>query len=83
MQVDVSDEGIGIAPECIPYLFQRFYRTEAAVERGVGGTGLGLALVKEAVEKLHGEVRVQSCPNQGSTFTVMLPIADTRREAQE
>lgn len=83
VQLDVSDEGIGIAPECIPYLFHRFYRTEAAVERGVGGTGLGLALVKEAVEKLHGEVQVQSQPDKGSTFTVMLPIADAPREAQD
>ncbi len=76
--VDVADEGIGIAPESVPYLFQRFYRTEAAVEQGIGGSGLGLALVREAVEKLGGEVRVQSRPGEGTTFSVFLPAAEER-----
>ncbi len=79
MQIDVTDDGIGIAPESIPYLFQRFYRTQEAVERGIGGTGLGLALVKEAVDKLGGEILVSSVPKRGSTFSVLLPIADLSR----
>jgi PAS domain S-box-containing protein len=78
VQLEVADEGIGISPESVPYLFQRFYRTRAAVERGIGGTGLGLALVKEAVEKLEGDISVQSRPGHGSTFTVRLPIADQK-----
>jgi signal transduction histidine kinase len=75
VQVDVSDEGIGIAPESIPHLFERFYRTEEAVERGIGGTGLGLALVKETIEGLGGSVTVTSRPDEGTTFRVVLPIA--------
>ena len=72
--VEVSDEGIGIRPESIPYLFQRFYRTETAVEQGIGGTGLGLALVKEAAEKIGGEIHVESQAGRGSTFSVLLPL---------
>jgi PAS domain S-box-containing protein len=74
IEIDISDEGIGITPESIPYLFQRFYRTEAAVEQGIGGTGLGLSLVKEAVEKLGGNISVHSQPGRGSTFRVALPV---------
>jgi len=73
IQVDICDEGIGIAPESIPHIFQRFYRTRAAVELGIGGTGLGLSLVKETVEKLGGEVQVRSQAGRGSTFSVLLP----------
>ncbi len=75
VQIDVADEGIGIAPESIPHLFERFYRTKAAVERGIGGTGLGLALVKETIEGLGGSVTVTSRPDEGTTFRVVLPIA--------
>ena len=74
VQVDVSDQGIGITPESLPHLFQRFYRSKAAVELGIGGTGLGLALVKETVEKLGGQIRVQSWPGRGSAFSVVLPV---------
>jgi PAS domain S-box-containing protein len=75
VQVDVADEGIGMAPESIPHLFERFYRTKEAVERGIGGTGLGLALVKETIEGLGGSVTVTSRPDEGTTFRVVLPIA--------
>ncbi len=75
VQVEVADEGIGIAPESIPHLFERFYRTKEAVERGIGGTGLGLALVKETIEGLGGSVTVTSRPDEGTTFRVVLPIA--------
>jgi two-component system phosphate regulon sensor histidine kinase PhoR len=81
IQIDISDQGIGIASESIPYLFQRFYRTEAAVEQGIGGTGLGLSLVKEAVEKLGGTISVRSWPGRGSTFRVMLPVGARPRAA--
>jgi PAS domain S-box-containing protein len=74
IQIEIRDEGIGIAPESMPHLFQRFYRAQAAVERGIGGSGLGLALVREAVEKIGGEISVQSQVNKGSTFSVVLPV---------
>ncbi|MBN1319195.1 MAG: GAF domain-containing protein [Anaerolineales bacterium] len=75
VQIEISDEGIGISSESMPHLFQRFYRTKATVELGIGGTGLGLALVKEATERLGGTISVESEPEKGSTFTVQLPIA--------
>jgi PAS domain S-box-containing protein len=75
VRIEISDDGIGIAPESMPHLFQRFYRAQAAVERGIGGSGLGLALVKEAVEKIGGEISVCSQVNKGSTFSVMLPVS--------
>ena len=79
IEIEISDEGIGIAPESMPHLFQRFYRAQAAVERGIGGSGLGLALVREAVEKIGGEIQVCSQLNQGSTFKVTLPVAEADR----
>ena len=81
IEIDVCDEGIGIAPESIPHLFQRFYRTKAAVERGIGGTGLGLALVKETIEKLGGAVRVTSQLGKGSTFHVFIPLVNPVQES--
>ncbi len=74
--VDVRDDGIGIPPESMTYLFQRFYRTETAVEQGIGGSGLGLALVKEATEKIGGTIQVSSRASRGSTFTVTLPLGN-------
>jgi two-component system phosphate regulon sensor histidine kinase PhoR len=76
IQIEISDQGIGIPAESMPHLFQRFYRTKATVELGIGGTGLGLALVKEATERLGGNISVASEPEKGSTFTVQLPIAN-------
>lgn len=75
IQIYIKDEGIGITPESFPHLFQRFYRTKATVELGIGGTGLGLALVKEATERLGGEITVESQPGKGSTFTLKLPVS--------
>jgi signal transduction histidine kinase/PAS domain-containing protein len=67
----VRDEGIGIAPEHLPRLFGRFER--AVSERHYGGLGLGLYITRTLVEALGGQVRVESAPGQGSTFTVELP----------
>jgi two-component system phosphate regulon sensor histidine kinase PhoR len=76
IEIEIGDDGIGIAPESMPHLFQRFYRAQAAVERGIGGSGLGLALVKEAVEKIGGEISVTSQINFGSTFRVVIPVPE-------
>jgi PAS domain S-box-containing protein len=76
IEIEISDDGIGIAPESMPHLFQRFFRAQAAVERGIGGSGLGLALVREAVEKIGGEIAVCSQLDKGSTFTVVLPVTE-------
>jgi two-component system phosphate regulon sensor histidine kinase PhoR len=69
----VADDGIGIAPEHLPRLTERFYRVSAKDSRERGGTGLGLAIVKHIVNRHHGELQVVSMPGKGSTFTVRLP----------
>lgn len=69
----VADDGIGIAPEHLPRLTERFYRVSAKDSRERGGTGLGLAIVKHIVNRHLGELQVTSTPGKGSTFTVRLP----------
>jgi signal transduction histidine kinase/AraC-like DNA-binding protein len=72
LQIEVADSGVGIAPEELPLVFDRFFR--ASSRAGEAGSGLGLALVKELVELLEGKIHVESEAGAGSTFTVMLPI---------
>jgi two-component system sensor histidine kinase BaeS len=69
----VSDDGPGIAPEELPHLFERFYRTDRARARADGGTGLGLAIARQIVEAHGGEIAVDSRLGEGTTFTVRLP----------
>jgi signal transduction histidine kinase len=71
----VADRGVGIPPEAIPHLFGKFFRVDNEETRRVGGTGLGLALVKEIIEAHHGHVGVESVYGQGSTFTFTLPLS--------
>ena len=73
IEVLVQDEGIGIPGQAQPNLFKRFYRAQTAVERGIAGTGLGLYMVKEAIEKHQGTIEVHSVENEGTSFTVRLP----------
>jgi signal transduction histidine kinase len=72
-RVEVQDWGIGIAPEDAPRIFERFER--AVSSRHYGGLGLGLFITRQLVEALGGRIVVASAPQQGSTFTVMLPTA--------
>ncbi|MBM3131972.1 MAG: HAMP domain-containing protein, partial [Chloroflexi bacterium] len=72
--LEVTDTGVGIAPEHLPHLFDRFYRVDRARSRAGAGTGLGLAIVKEIAERHGGTVSVQSIPGKGSTFTVRLKL---------
>lgn len=72
--VKVSDTGIGIPKKHLGRVFERFYRVDEARNREVGGTGLGLAIVKSIVEAHGGRIEVESIPEQGSTFTVYLPL---------
>ena len=71
----VSDEGEGIAPEEIPYLFDRYQRQKSSELSGNHGTGLGLSFVNVVVEKHRGEITLRSRPGEGSAFTLKLPIA--------
>ena len=69
---------IGIDPEALPRVFERFYRVDAARSRSTGGTGLGLSIVKHVAADHGGEVSVWSTPGRGSTFTLRLPTSDYR-----
>jgi two-component system phosphate regulon sensor histidine kinase PhoR len=71
--VRVSDTGVGIAPEDLPRIFERFYK--GGRSRGGGGTGLGLAVVKHVVEAHGGTVSVESEPGRGSTFSFSIPAS--------
>lgn len=72
---EVTDTGPGIAPDDVPYIFDRFYRTDRARTRETGGSGLGLAIVQRLVEAQGGQVSVDSTVGEGSTFRVVLPVA--------
>jgi two-component system OmpR family sensor kinase/two-component system sensor histidine kinase BaeS len=71
----VSDTGPGIAPEDLPHVFERFWRSEKSRNRQTGGSGIGLALVKQLIEAHGGRVSVESTPGHGATFRVMLPTS--------
>ncbi len=70
----VSDSGMGMTAEQVANLFQKYYRTKDAQQRGIKGTGLGLYLVKQLVEAHGGRIEVKSQAGQGTTFSVYLPI---------
>lgn len=74
--LEVRDQGMGIAAEEVPRLFEEFYRTPAARASGTSGTGLGLAIVKSIVDHHNGSVAVESKPGEGTTFRVRLPAPD-------
>ena len=74
MQITVHDSGVGIAPEELGRIFDRFYQSDQTATRRFGGVGLGLHLVQELVRTLGGTVRVESEQGVGTTFTVGLPL---------
>jgi signal transduction histidine kinase len=76
VHLSVADQGIGIPPEEHERIFERFYQIDGSTTRRYGGTGLGLALVKEIAAAHRGQVSVQSSVNAGSTFTISLPISE-------
>ena len=76
--VSVRDYGPGIAAEHLPRLTERFYRVDVGESRAQGGTGLGLALVKHILNRHRGRLAIESQVGKGATFTVRLPIVETR-----
>jgi len=78
---DVCDTGIGIAPEKIPLLFERFTQADATITRQYGGTGIGLALVKELTTLMGGDISVKSALGQGTRFVINLPCGELMAEA--
>ena len=71
--INVTDTGIGISAEDLTHVFQKFYRADNSDTREIGGTGLGLYLVKQRVEAMGGRVWAQSVIGEGTTFYVSLP----------
>ncbi|MFC1893611.1 ATP-binding protein [Chloroflexota bacterium] len=75
LAISVADNGEGIAPEDLPHVFERFYRSGSSRARKEGGTGLGLAIVKQMVEAHGGNVRAESEAGIGSKFSILLPFS--------
>jgi two-component system phosphate regulon sensor histidine kinase PhoR len=73
VEIQVSDQGVGIESRHLPRIFERFYRVDTARSRAMGGTGLGLAIVKHIALAHRGGVAVESEPGRGSVFTIWLP----------
>lgn len=81
--IEVSDSGVGIGPNELEHLFDRFYRAQEARKGHYSGAGLGLAISKAIVDAHEGEIQVTSEPGQGSTFRVLLPVPDAEQPARE
>jgi signal transduction histidine kinase len=84
LRIDVQDVGLGIPPSEQARIFEKFYRLDAEMTRGVGGSGLGLYISREIVEQMGGLLSVRSRRGTGSTFTVTLPrtLSPTRPRAE-
>ena len=72
--IEVADEGLGIPEDERERIFEKFYRLDPQQTQGVGGSGLGLYICRELVERMNGRLRVESEPGKGSRFTVELPL---------
>ncbi|MBK6712214.1 MAG: GAF domain-containing protein [Chloroflexi bacterium] len=77
----IADNGMGIDDADIPFLFDRFFRSDVVQTRGIPGTGLGLAICQEIVKRYNGRIEVHSTPGQGAAFTVWLPINQENKVA--
>jgi PAS domain S-box-containing protein len=76
--ISIKDSGLGIPPEDIPHLFQKFYRVNNMDRQEIGGTGLGLYLVRRLTENMQGRIWVESVYQKGSTFFLQLPRVETQ-----
>jgi len=80
VQLRIADQGTGIDPELLPYVFDRFYRSDPSRSRRTGGTGLGLAICKAIVERAEGTIKIASEQGAGTTVLVRMPLRrDLRR----
>lgn len=82
VRFEVADTGIGIAPDRVARLFEKFVQADASATREYGGTGLGLAICEELCRAMGGTITVGSAPGEGSTFSVQLPLRQVQRSAQ-
>jgi len=82
-QIQIIDNGIGIEPDFLPYVFDRFRQADSSTTRSYGGLGLGLAIVRHLVEQHGGKVDAENNPGEGAKFTVALPLAQRNALADE
>jgi signal transduction histidine kinase len=73
-EIAVRDTGIGIDPDALEHVFERFYRADDARTRAFGGAGLGLSIAEQLATGHGGRISARSTPGRGSTFTVTLPL---------
>jgi signal transduction histidine kinase len=74
LQIDIRDQGIGIAEKDLPHIFERFYRAPRRSAERIEGSGLGLSIVQGVVERHHGQIAVTSKLEEGTTFRITLPL---------
>jgi signal transduction histidine kinase len=76
----ICDTGVGIPEDAVSHIFERFYRVDKARSRKSGGSGLGLSIVRNMVERNKGEIQVESTVGKGTSFTVLFPVFDTEED---
>ena len=77
--VDISDTGIGISQEKLPFIFDEFFRVKTKDTESIAGSGLGLPIAKKIIEAHYGSIRVVSELAKGTTFSILLPKAEVRQ----
>lgn len=83
MEISIADNGIGMSEEFQAHIFESFSREHSSTISGIEGTGLGMGIVKNLVELMHGTIEIQSSPEKGSTFTICIPCRTARKEEAE
>ncbi|MCK4926603.1 hybrid sensor histidine kinase/response regulator, partial [Candidatus Aerophobetes bacterium] len=77
--IEISDTGMGISPEKLPFIFDEFFRVKTSETQGITGSGLGLPIAKSIIETHNGSIKVESEPGKGTTFNVFLPKIEVRQ----
>lgn len=83
MEISIADNGIGMSEEFQAHIFESFSREHSSTISGIEGTGLGMGIVKNLVDLMHGTIEIQSSPGKGSTFTICIPCRTARKEETE
>lgn len=83
MEISIADNGIGMSEEFQAHIFESFSREHSSTISGIEGTGLGMGIVKNLVDLMHGMIEIQSSPGKGSTFTICIPCRTALKEEAE